>query len=182
MKNKKGTLLHIAQLGVPLLRKKAVKVKKIDEKIQKLIDDMIATCKEVDGVGIAAPQVYQRLRILVVASHPSPRYPKAPKMKPFVLLNPRILSKSQETKKDWEGCLSVPGIRGFVPRYNSLNVEYTTREGKREKKKLNGFIARIFQHEFDHLQGKVFLERLESPKDIISEWIYQKKMKKLKKN
>jgi peptide deformylase len=172
-------LLQIAVLGNPVLRKKSVVVKDLkNEETQRLIDNLIATVTDVDGVGMAAPQVYQPLRLFVIASHPSPRYPNAPKMKPTAIINPKILSKSSETKKDWEGCLSLPGIRGFVPRSKSIKVEYTTRDGKRRKREFEDFIARIFQHEYDHLDGLVFLDRLESTRDIISEKEYQKIIKK----
>lgn len=165
-----GTLLQIAQLGVPLLRDKSPEVKEITKsEIRKLINDLIATVVEVDGVGIAAPQVYKSLRIFIIASHPSPRYPKAPRMKPIALINPVVISGSEETEKDWEGCLSIPGIRGLVPRSTELTVKYFTPAGKEVKKTFTGFLARIFQHEYDHLEGKVFIDRLETTKDVITE-------------
>lgn len=172
-----STLLQIAQLGHPVLRKKTKKAITIsDEKIQTLINNLIATAKEVDGVGIAAPQVYQSLQIFILASYPNKRYPKAPKMKPTAIINPKIISYSKEIKKDWEGCLSIPGIRGLVPRSASVDVEYVTRTGKKVTRTYKDFVARIFQHEYDHLQGIVFLDRLETNKDIISEKEYQKQI------
>src|SRR5437899_2172430 len=99
------TLLQIAELGVHLLREKANVVEQIKNRhIQHLIDDMIATVIEVDGVGIAAPQVYQPLQIFILASHPNARYPKAPKMKPTAIINPTILATSQTKNAGWEGC------------------------------------------------------------------------------
>jgi peptide deformylase len=181
-KKSKGVLLQVAQLGQPVLRKKAPEVKDVkDQDVQRLIDDLIATVMDVDGVGISAPQVYRPLRLFIVASHPSPRYPNAPKMKPTAIINPKIISASKKKTKDWEGCLSVPGVRGFVPRYKSIFVEYTTKNGRRRKRKFEDFIARIFQHEHDHLEGLVFLDRLESTKDIISEKEYQRRIKIKKK-
>lgn len=85
------------------------------------------------------------------------------------MINPKILSKAETKIKDWEGCLSIPGIRGLVPRYDFVTVEYLNRSGKRKMETLTGFIARIFQHEFDHLHGTVFLDRLDSTKDVITE-------------
>ncbi|HWP92654.1 MAG TPA: peptide deformylase [Thermodesulfobacteriota bacterium] len=168
-------LLQIAQLGHQILRKKADPVKNVkDIYIQNLIDDLIATVVEVNGVGIAAPQVYEPYQIFVIASHPNLRYPDAPKMEPIAIINPKINSHSEDLVKDWEGCLSIPGIRGLVPRYKSISVEYTTRNGERKERELTDFIARIFQHEYDHLNGTVFLDRLESNKDIITEKEYQK--------
>src|SRR3989338_9056963 len=179
MKKIKGDLLQVAQLGHPVLRKKAKPVKNInDPSVQELIDNLIMTVMDVDGVGIAAPQVYQSLRIFILASHPNPRYPKAPKMKPTAVINPKIISFSEEKKKDWEGCLSVPGIRGLIPRALNIKVEYTTRAGKRVGKTFADFVARIFQHEYDHLEGVMFVDRIESSKDIISEKEYQKLMKR----
>lgn len=170
-----ATLLQIAQLGNPLVRKRAQKVTvPIDEKIKELILNMKATCKDAIGVGIAAPQVYQSLRIFIIASHPSPRYPNAPTMKPMVLINPKLISYSKKKIKDWEGCLSIPGIRGFVPRYEQISVEYLTEEGKLVKKIFTGFLARIFQHEYDHIEGKVFLDRVENTKELMSEKEFQK--------
>jgi len=139
---------------------------------------MIATVMEVDGVGISAPQVYQSLCVFIVASHPNPRYPYAPKMKPTAIINPQIISHSDSTKKDWEGCLSIPGLRGLVPRYTQVSVEYSDRTGKKIKKTFNDFIARIFQHEFDHINGVIFVDRVETGLDLISEKEYQRLMKK----
>lgn len=171
-------LLQIAHLGNPVIGKKLKRVDNPrDKKIQNLIDDMIATCKDVDGVGIAAPQVYRPLRLFILASHPNARYPHAPKMKPLTIINPKILSTSKNKTKDWEGCLSIPGIRGLVPRHTSVKVEFTTRNGKKVKKTFKDFVARIFQHEYDHIEGMVFLERVESAKEFISEKEYQKMIK-----
>ncbi len=178
----KGTLLQIAQLGHPVLRKKANKVKSLDDiEVQQLIDDLIATVKESNGVGIAAPQVYQSIRLFIVASYPNVRYPNAPKMKPTAIINPEIIFKSKEVKKDWEGCLSIPGIRGLVSRHLEIKVKYTTRDGKQIVKEFNDFIARIFQHEYDHLEGVMFLDRMDSMKEIITEKEFQKLLSKKKK-
>lgn len=180
MKPKKAApvLLQIAQLGNKIIRKKAKVIVNIkDEELQNLIDNMIATCKDADGVGIAAPQVYKSLRIFIIASYPNLRYPKAPKMKPLAVINPRIISTSNNKTKDWEGCLSIPGIRGPVPRFTSIVVEYTTREGKYIKRMFKDFVARIFQHEYDHIEGNVCLDRVESMKELITEKEYQKLMK-----
>lgn len=179
MKKGNERLLQVAELGHRIIRDKAQKVTTIkDAALQQLIDDMIATVIDVDGVGIAAPQVYQSLRIFILASHPNPRYPKAPKMKPKAIINPKILEKSKTKTKDIEGCLSIPGIRGSVPRYDSLTVEYTTRSGKKELKKFDGFIARILQHEYDHLEGKVFIDRIETTNDLLTEKEFKKLLRK----
>ena len=173
----KPKLLQLAQLGHPVLRQKAVEITNFKSKeLQKLIDDLIATVGDVDGVGIAAPQVYESKRVFIVASYPNPRYPNAPKMKPTAMINPIIIKNSEETEKDWEGCLSLPGIRALVPRYKNIKVEFYTREGKKQTKTFKDFIASIFQHELDHLNGKVFTDRAD-PKDFMMEKEYQKMMK-----
>ncbi len=169
------SILDIAQLGNPILRTAAKVVQDItDPKISQLIDSLIATAVANNGVGIAAPQVSQSLRLFIVASRPNIRYPHAPTMQPTAMINPKMISHSEEKVKDWEGCLSVPGLRGLVPRYQTIEVEYFTREGVLERKVLTDFVARIFQHELDHLDGIVFLDRLESNEDLYSEEEYQK--------
>ncbi|MFQ4141924.1 peptide deformylase [Chlorogloeopsis sp. ULAP02] len=167
--------LPVIQLGNPSLRQKAAVIENIqDENIQKLIDDLIATVIEANGVGIAAPQVAQSCRLMIVASRPNLRYPNAPQMEPTAMINPKIIAHSTEVVKGWEGCLSIPGIRGLVPRYQAIEIEYTDRNGKLQKQQLTDFVARIFQHEYDHFEGLVFLDRLESSLDIITEQEYQK--------
>lgn len=163
-------LRQIAQLGHPVLRAETKLVDDIKSpELQSLIDDMLVTVKDVNGVGIAAPQVYESYRVFIIASFPNMRYPEAPLLEPFALINPEIISHSEETVKGWEGCLSVPCIRGHVPRYKSITVKYLDREGNEQTKEFTDFIARIFQHEYDHISGMVYLDRLESNKDIISE-------------
>ncbi len=169
-------ILQIIQLGHPVLRQQAQMVDNIqDQHIQKLIDDLIATLGNANGVGIAAPQVAECDRLFIVASCPSVRYPNAPVMEPVAMINPKLLAHSIEVIKGWEGCLSIPGIRGLVPRYQAIEVEYTDRDGKTQKQELTDFIARIFQHEYDHLDGVVFLDRLDT-RDIITEQEYQKRV------
>lgn len=170
-------LLQIIQLGHPLLRTPAQKVENIQEwRIQKLIDDLITTVANANGVGIAAPQVACCDRLFIVASRPNPRYPNAPEMAPTAMLNPKIIACSTEVVKGWEGCLSIPGIRGLVPRYQAIEIEYSDRNGKLCKQELTDFVARIFQHELDHLDGIVFVDRLETTHELITEQEYQKQI------
>ena len=169
-------LMAIMQLGDAVLRQTATWVDNIpDQQIQKLIDDLMVTVAHANGVGIAAPQVALSYRLFIVASRPNLRYPHAPVMEPTAMINPRIIAHSAEIVKDWEGCLSVPGIRGLVPRYQAIEVAYTDRNGKLQKQKLTDFVARIFQHEYDHLDGLVFVDRVENSFDLISEDEYQKR-------
>ena len=168
-------ILQISQLGNPVLRERSQFVDNIKgDRIQELIDNLISTVQQANGVGIAAPQVAMGDRIFVLASRPNLRYPQAPKMEPTAIINPRIIANSTETVKDWEGCLSIPGIRGLVPRSRSIKIEYTSRDGQLHRQEFTDFVARIFQHEHDHLDGIVFLDRVESTQELITEDEYQK--------
>lgn len=123
-------LLQIAQLGHPVLREKTFAIKKLNNKVRELSADMLYTLKDVNGVGLAAPQVYESQKIFIIASHPNKRYPKAPLVAPQAIINPQILSASNKLVKDWEGCLSIPGLRGLVPRHYSVTARYLTLDGK----------------------------------------------------
>ena len=171
-------LRQIAQLGHPVLRTLAAPVEhSASVEVRALIDDMLATLREADGVGIAAPQVYEPVALFIVASRPSPRYSEAPTMEPEVVINPEILERSADMIKGWEGCLSIPGIRGEVPRHRHIRARYQTAGGQQIEREFTGFVARIFQHEADHLRGIVFLDRLESTRDVVTEREYQKLLK-----
>jgi peptide deformylase len=173
--------LSIYQLGSPALRKIAERINDVgDREIQQLIDEMLITLQESKGVGLAAPQIGRSLQLVIIASHPNERYPNAPQMEATAMINPQIISHSAEIEKDWEGCLSVPMIRGLVPRYREIEVEYTDRQGDRQTTKLTDFVARIFQHEYDHLQGKFFLDRVETNLDLVSEPEYYKILKEVR--
>jgi len=164
----------IAQIGGPILRNKAKSVAKVfDYTIIELIDCLINTAIARSGVGIAAPQISQSYRLFIIASHPSDRYPQAPTMTPTAMINPRILAYGAEIVKDWEGCLSVPNVRGLVPRYQSIEVEYTTQQGSIKQEILTDFVARIFQHELDHLDGILFTDRINDPADLFTEAEYR---------
>ena len=170
-------ILEIIQLGNLILRQQAKPINNLaDEWIQTLIDELIATVAKANGVGIASPQVAESYRLFIVASRPNPRYPNAPTMEPTAMINPRIIAHSSEVVKGWEGCLSVPGIRGLVPRYQAIEVEYTSQDGKLHRQELRDFVARIFQHEYDHLDGIVFIDRVESTKELMTEQEYQQRI------
>jgi peptide deformylase len=169
--------LPIIQLGNPILRESAPPILDPDDAdIQALIDDLIETAYQTNGVGIAAPQVGRSHRLFVVASRPNLRYPHAPSMEPTAMINPRIISHSEAIVKGWEGCLSVPELRGFVPRYETVDVEYSDRQGQLCRQQLSGFVARIFQHEYDHIEGRVFVDRLETTQELMSEREYHKRI------
>ena len=167
----------IAQLGNPILRQQAHYVQDTqDKKIVNLIERMLSILADSEGVGLAAPQIFESFSIIVIASRPSKRYPLAPEMQPVVMMNPTFEILSKEIKKDWEGCLSVCGIRALVPRYVKIKISYTDCEGNPQKLIAEDFVARIFQHEYDHLHGLVYLDRVDSNRDIISEYEFQKIM------
>lgn len=169
--------MPIIELGNPDLRRIATPVTDVmSDRIQALSDRLLLLVKEANGVGIAAPQVGEALRLFVVASRPNLRYPNAPTMAPIVMLNPRIVAHSDASETGWEGCLSVPGIRGLVPRYKHIDVEYTGRDGSHHQQTFSDFVARIFQHEFDHLEGKIFLDRVESTHNLMTEQEFQKQV------
>ena len=158
-----AVIRQIAQLGQPVLREQGRLVEKpADAFVQALIDDMLVTVADANGVGIAAPQVYEQLALFIVAARPNPRYPESPEMEPVAMLNPELLWASEEMELGWEGCLSIPGIRGLVPRHRQIRIRYLTRSGELREDEWEGFLARIFQHEFDHIKGIVFLDRTDS--------------------
>ena len=166
-------LRQIAQLGQPVLRGVATQIADpADSVLQALIEDMLVTVADADGVGIAAPQVYAPLSLFIVASRPNRRYPAAPEMEPTAMINPEILWVSDEKNKGWEGCLSIPGLRGLVSRHTRIGVRYLTRAGDLREVEYVDFLARVFQHEFDHVQGKLFIDRVESTLELMTEKEY----------
>ncbi len=161
---------EIAQLGAKVLRLQAEAVADVhDAEIQRIIEAMRSTLATTQGVGIAAPQISESKQIIIIASRPTPRYPSAPLMEPTVMINPCFRPLSDIQEKDWEGCLSIPGIRALVPRYKDIMISYTDQQDSLVQLQLSGFVARIFQHEFDHLEGKTYLDRVENNMDIFAE-------------
>jgi peptide deformylase len=166
--------LPISQVGAVVLRQTAQDVQiPLSPAIQRLVLDLIHTANLANGVGIAAPQVAASLNLFILASRPSPRYPHAPTMEPTAIINPKIVDRSSENIGGWEGCLSVPNWRAVVSRAQWIDVEYLDTQGSLQHQHFSDFVARIFQHEYDHLQGVLFIDRVQ-PKDLISEAEYQK--------
>ncbi len=143
----------------PVLRQKAKKVKKIDASTQKLIDDMMETMTEAPGVGLAAPQVGVGLRVIVVETPEDEEDPQGGTQ--LQLINPELLKMDGEQIGE-EGCLSIPGYVGIVKRAEHVTVKALNRKGKEVKIKAHGYLARVLQHEIDHLEGVLFTDRLES--------------------
>ncbi len=157
-------LRHIVTIPDPVLKRKAKPITKFDKELQTLIDDMIETMREAPGVGLAAPQVDISEQLIVVEytegdddEDEDENKPPKPK-KLYVMINPEITKTSEEKVLGVEGCLSIPGIQGEVERFEAIQVKGLNRFGKPQKLKLNGWMARIFQHEIDHLNGILFTE------------------------
>jgi peptide deformylase len=166
---------EIAQLGAKVLRLQADQVADAQcLETRDIISAMRSTLAATQGVGLAAPQIGISKRIVIIASRPTPRYPNAPMMAPTAMINPRYQVLSEAKEKDWEGCLSIPGIRALVPRYTEIAARYTDEAGRMTETTLAGFVARVFQHEADHLDGLVFLDRVENNRDIVAESEYLK--------
>lgn len=159
-----SVVLAVAQRGAGILTLKAATVANSEfnsDWLTALASAMQATMLARNGVGIAAPQVYVSKRVIIVASRANLRYPDAPDMPAVVMVNPEILEKSDNTILGEEGCLSMPDERGMVARAEMVKVRYFTLEGEPIETVFHGFPARIVQHEIDHLDGVLFVERLD---------------------
>ncbi len=159
-------------MGHPALRARARPIDAGEIKsprVQKLIDDMFDTMREYQGVGLAAPQVHESIRVFVAGFAPSPRdeeqeeqEDESERVPLMALINPEITVVGDEVVEDWEGCLSIPDIRGRVPRAVQIVVRAYDRRAKRIELKASGFTARVIQHETDHLDGVLFFDRMKS--------------------
>ncbi|GHE78161.1 peptide deformylase [Thalassotalea profundi] len=170
--NKRNNQLSnkIYLLGHPILSNPSSPVEDIlSDETQTLIKSLLTTVEQAGGVGIAAPQIGIPKRLFIVCSKPNNRYPNAPRMQPTAIINPKIIGYKGDIIEDWEGCLSVPSLRGLVARHNTIDVEYYDIDGQKHLQEFNGFIARIFQHEIDHLNGISFVDRVSNNKNLISE-------------
>jgi peptide deformylase len=159
------SILKVAHMGHPVLRQRA---RPLDRSVlkspltQKLIDDMIDTMHEYHGVGLAAPQVHEDLRLFVALLDDEP----GPDSEAAVVINPEVVPQGTATEEGWEGCLSIPDIRGRVPRFTDIVVKALDREGKAVELRLKNFPARVAQHETDHLDGILFFDRMTSMRSL----------------
>jgi len=155
----------LLRMGNPILLKKAEKVEKFDTpEIHELIKDMIETMKDAEGAGLAAPQIGESIQLVIFGVDKNERYPEAEEVPFTVLINPIITPLTQDKEDDWEGCLSVPGMRGVVPRYKQINYKGFDQYGNEIDRDAVGFHARVVQHECDHLLGILYPTRIENMK------------------
>lgn len=161
-------ILKVARIGHPVVRSAASAVPAGDmgsAGFQRLVDEMIATMHEYEGVGLAAPQVHVPLRVAVIEVPASDERSEAA-VPLTVLVNPVVTPLGEGRRTGWEGCLSIPGLRGMVPRLERVRLEALDREGHPYTAEASGFFARVIQHECDHLDGKVYLDRMEDMRSL----------------
>lgn len=159
------SILKVARMGHPVLRQRGRPLEKADFRnplIQKLIDDMIETMHEYNGVGLAAPQVHTGLRLFVALLEEDPDA----KTSATVIVNPEIVPSAATREEGWEGCLSIPDIRGMVARFTDVTVKALDRDGRDIELHLKKFPARVAQHETDHLDGVLFFDRMTSMESL----------------
>jgi peptide deformylase len=153
---------EILKMGDPRLLRTAQRVKAFDTpELHALVQDLLDTMRAVNGAGLAAPQIGVDLQVVIFGSGAlNPRYPQAPAVPPTVLINPTLTPLSDEMEECWEGCLSVPGLRGVVPRHAHLRYQGWDAQGALIDRTVSGFHARVVQHECDHLFGKLYPMRI----------------------
>jgi peptide deformylase len=168
-------ILKVARLGHPIVRTVAQPVDPArirSDEFQRLLDDMVETMREYSGVGLAAPQIHLPLRVAVLEVSANPRYPEAPSVPLTYLINPVVEFIGDETVDGWEGCLSIPEMRGLVPRRRRLRVTALGRDAEPLDIVAEDFHARVIQHETDHLKGEVYLDRMPNMRSLahLAEW------------
>jgi len=169
---------NIAQIGHPILRNKTkdIPINEIkSENTQKIIEKMINTMREHNGAGLAANQIYEPIRICIIEVLDNPRYKHLNTIPLKVLINPKIvIKKDTATFNSYEGCLSVPNLRGKVKRYNTINVTYYTMDAKKITEDIKGLESIVYQHEIDHLDGFLFTDKVEDNSTLVTYENYQK--------
>jgi peptide deformylase len=150
----------VLKMGEPLLRQVAAPVQRFDAELTALVADMDDTMRALNGAGLAAPQIGVSLRVVIFEVTVNPRYPDVSPIPHTVLVNPELTALGDEQEEGWEGCLSVPGLRGLVPRFRKLRYRGFDLEGAPIDRAVEGFHARVVQHEVDHLDGILYPERM----------------------
>src|SRR3954471_18471909 len=159
------SILKVARMGHPVLREAARPISPAElrhQLTQQLIDDMIDTMHEYHGVGLAAPQIHEGRRVFVAMLDDEP----SKDSEAIAVINPEIIANVEAKEEGWEGCLSIPDIRGMVPRYTDITVRALDRNGKKVELRLKNFAARVAQHETDHLDGVLFFDRMTSMESL----------------
>ena len=152
---------EVLRMGDPRLWQRSAEVARFDSpELKELLQDMRDTMAHLNGAGLAAPQIGVQLRVVIFGVHSNPRYPGVDEVPDTVLINPEIKPLSDEMEEGWEGCLSVPGMRGWVPRWIQLKYSGFDEHGKRFERSVSGFHARVVQHECDHLDGVLYPMRI----------------------
>ena len=169
---------NIAQIGHPILRNKTkdIPINKIkSENTKKIIEKMIKTMRKHNGAGLAANQIYEPIRICIIEVLDNPRYKHLNTIPLKVLINPKVIIKKDTTTfNSYEGCLSVPNLRGKVKRYNTINVTYYTMDAKKITEDIKGLESIVYQHEIDHLNGYLFTDKVEDNSTLVTYENYQK--------
>ena len=164
---------EILKLGNPILRLTAKEVSKeeiLSENIQNLIDDMWNVMEKAGGIGLAAPQIGISIQLAVIKlESSSDRYENLEDSEEFIIFNPELEVINSEKQGFWEGCLSVPGLRGYVKRPKKLKISYLNEKAEKKEVIVEDFLATVFQHELDHLFGYLYVDRLDSTKDLVFE-------------
>jgi peptide deformylase len=150
----------VLKMGEPLLRQVAAAVERFDAQLTELVGDMNDTMRALNGAGLAAPQIGVGLRVVIFEVTSNPRYPDVAPIPYTVLVNPQLTPIGEEQQEGWEGCLSVPGLRGLVPRFRRLRYRGFDIEGTPIDRTVEGFHARVVQHEVDHLDGILYPQRM----------------------
>lgn len=170
-------ILKVARMGHPVLRRVAQPVSEKEiksERFQRFIEDMIETMREYDGIGLAAPQVHHSIRVSVVEIQDNPRYATKEHVGLHAFINPEVTLLRKDTNSYWEGCLSLPGLRGLVARPNKIKVKYLDRDAKPCELVAENFLATVLQHEFDHLDGKLYVDRLVDTTKLVFDEEFEK--------
>jgi peptide deformylase len=163
------TLLKIAHIGHPVLRQRAREIDQdelLSAETQQFIDDLVETMRDANGAGLAAIQVHRPIRIAAVEVQDNPRYPYKPNIPLTILVNPVVTPISEERFENYEGCLSVPNLRGVVERFAEVRLTGKERDGRPFDRVVRGLTAGTFQHECDHLDGVIFVDRVKDPRTL----------------
>lgn len=160
-----GVKPKIVTVGDPRLRKSLSPVEFCDEVVE-TCDTLVMVLNELQGAGLAAPQIGIPLPVAVVEIRKTNLFPERPESPLYTFVNPKITARSKSIEDGWEGCFSVPGLMGRVPRHSAIDVEWLDKNGEMQRRHFEGYLARVVQHEIDHLSGTIFLDRMKDMSSI----------------